>query len=165
MEKTHTNGDHDIPPSARLVAYVHDCVLLTPPDEAPQAWACQKRALASASLTSKASKNRLWLQQQHHECDVHPLSTDCCSAPRHAGIAFSGHVGHSMDGSSATLGHAGIYTTFARSPFLANAAQVVVEDRLSTLTRSTVLDWQVNLASAPPHAGGLGIPLVSLDTQ
>eukprot|EP00971_Amphidinium_carterae_P063367 1254079-Amphidinium_carterae.1 len=40
---------------------------------------------------------------------------------------------------------------------LANAAQIVVEDMLHTVTGSLVLNWQSQLAFAPPHAGGLGI--------
>eukprot|EP00971_Amphidinium_carterae_P341975 6481082-Amphidinium_carterae.1 len=193
MEDAHSS----MPPSARLVAYVDDCVLLVHPDEASAAWAALERELPAASLSIKASKSRLWLQQ-HHPCDAPPLSNIVAAHPDTRGLHLVGIRATSWEDTPLPLGmpafvqehlsdalptnckpdHEPVYQLlvyFARhlavslfthhfravpiqaTMVLAKAAQMVVEDMLSTVTGSMVMDWQVQLAFAPPHAGGLGI--------
>eukprot|EP00971_Amphidinium_carterae_P209227 4150613-Amphidinium_carterae.1 len=41
---------------------------------------------------------------------------------------------------------------------LAEAAQLVVEQMLQTITHSFLQDWQLRLANLPTHSGGLGVP-------
>eukprot|EP00971_Amphidinium_carterae_P251329 4989109-Amphidinium_carterae.1 len=74
------DAKRNMPQSARLVAYVDDCVLLVHPDEAGAAWTALESELTAASLKIKASKSRLWLQQ-HHPCDAPPLSTIVAAHP------------------------------------------------------------------------------------
>eukprot|EP00971_Amphidinium_carterae_P005643 112040-Amphidinium_carterae.1 len=92
-----------MPPSARLVAYVDDCVLLVHPDEAAEAWAALEQELTAASLQIKASKSRLWLQQ-HHPCDAPPLSTIVAAHPDTRGLHLVGIRATSWDDTPLPIG-------------------------------------------------------------
>eukprot|EP00971_Amphidinium_carterae_P032807 645834-Amphidinium_carterae.1 len=200
-----------VPPTAKLCAYVDDCVLLVH-EAAAAAWSALEQQLTAASLQIKASKSRLWLQQ-HHPCDAPPLSTIVAAHPDTRGLHLVGIRATSWEETPLPLGmpsfvqehlqdaacklqkrcqilrttlhvaadHEPVYQLlvyFARhlavslfthhfravpiqaTMVLAKAAQIVVEDIMHTVTGSLVLDWQAQLAFAPQHAGGLGIPFL-----
>eukprot|EP00971_Amphidinium_carterae_P082612 1634162-Amphidinium_carterae.2 len=187
LRKCMEDAQRSMPPSARLVAYVDDCVLLVHPDEASTAWTALERELTAASLNIKTSKSRLWLQQ-HHPCDVPPLSTIVAAHPDTRGLHLVGIRATSWEdtplacqplfknicrllqpswtGVKLCAPRYMLQLTMSRAVpiqatlVLANAAQIVVEDMLRTVTGSLVLNRQTQLAFAPPHAGGLGIPFL-----